>query len=127
MSAALATTEPAVAYAMSRCLAARVLDPDRRIGRHHLRRCGWCEYPTDELRAGVEAFNAWAAPTGRGYVSGRHEARAFGELPRDRQEALIVEAQAFPELPAPTPTPPPAEPIAAVTATHEPEEENVWR
>lgn len=96
MSPTLATTDPAIAVAMARCLAARSLDPARPVTRQHDRRCGWCDWPVDELRVGVEAFNAWAGFDDRANTTRHHKTRVFAELPRDRREELIVAAQAFP-------------------------------
>lgn len=124
MSATLATTDPAIAAAMGRCLTARVLSPDHPFTERHPRPCGWCEWPTAELRAGLDAYNDWAAPVGRTHRSGRHVPRVFAELRQAEQEALIVEAQAFPEQePASDP-----EPVQVVEPSATPviEEENAW-
>ena len=96
MTAALATEDPAVAAAMGRCLAARSFRD--RITRHHPRLCGWCDYPTDELQAGVEAFRTWAGFDDRASTSAHHAVRHFAhDLSREAQEALVVAAQAFPD------------------------------
>ena len=100
MTAALRTEDPASAIAMGRCLTARVLDPAGRSTPKHPGRYGWCDYPTQELGAGIAAFTAWAEFDDRRSTSGRHATRVFAELPRDEQEALIAAAQAF-EEPAP--------------------------
>jgi hypothetical protein len=97
VSAVLATHDPAVAAAMGRCLTARSFRD--RVTRYHLRTCGWCDYPTDELRAGVEAFTRWAQFDDRVATSGRHTVRAFAHDLRDEErEALVVAAQAFEEV-----------------------------
>lgn len=93
MTASLFTEDPAVAGAMARCLLARTLDPKRRVTDRHPRACGWCDYPTEELRAGVEAFNEWAGFDDRSGSSRRHPTRAFNDLHREEQDALITAAQ----------------------------------
>jgi hypothetical protein len=100
------------------------------VTRAHPRPCGWCTWDLPELRAGLDAYNAWAAPAGRDHVSRQHLVRVFGELPPDRREALIVEAQAFPPpKPEPEPTPEPAPEPEPGAVEPEPEpavEESVW-
>jgi hypothetical protein len=85
--------EPAEAYAAARCLASRSYH--ERTTARHSRRCGWCDYPTETLDAMVTGFNQWADFSEKHGTSGRGDVRAFQALPSERQEELIVEAQAF--------------------------------
>lgn len=89
--------DPAAAVAAGICLVAQVLGAQTP---RHPRRCGWCEYPPDELSRMLTAFAGWAGREERTGTYGRHEARVFAELPRSRQLELVTAAQAFDELPA---------------------------
>ena len=102
--------EPAAAVAAGLCLTARVI-ADHSVTTRHPSRCGWCAYPTVELAVMISGFNAWAGFDERRGTYQRHDARIFGELPRDRQRALVVEAQAFE-----ADDPPPPEPLTAPIA-----------
>jgi hypothetical protein len=109
--------EPAAAIAAGLCLTARVVDQRGETARHG-RRCGWCDYSTDDLRQLVEGYNAWAGYDERRGTYGRHEARVFQGLARAEQQRLIEEAQAFgpppPEPVVPAPAPPAdADPLPA--------------
>ena len=113
MTAALATHDPAVAVAMSRCLAARFRDPDHRSTPSHELACGWCDYPDDEIKRAVEEFNAWADYNRHG-ISRHHDVRVFREQPKAEQERAIAAAQALGNelwhlAPAPTEPTAPAE------------------
>lgn len=105
--------EPAAAVAASLCLTARVI-ADHAVTTRHPSRCGWCDYPVTELAAMVDGFNAWAGFDERNGTYQRHDARIFAELPRERQRALVIEAQAFEveEPPPPEPMDAPAAPPA---------------
>jgi hypothetical protein len=123
MSAALATEDAAVAIAMAHCLTARTLDPKHRLTDRHPAACGWCDYPTDELRAAVEEFNAWAAFDDRHRTTGRHATRAFTELRDTEREALVIAAQALTSrpwgLPEPEKPAEPPDPVPAITDVDE--------
>lgn len=116
MTAVLYTEDPAVAGAMGRCLTARSIDPDHRLTNAHPRACGWCDYPTEELRAGLAEFVAWAGfDDPHSARTSRHATRAFADLHREEQDALITAAQvlvaekpakAEPQPQAPTLEPP---------------------
>lgn len=108
MTTMLATEDPAIAVAMGLCLAARVVDEQRRVTARHPRPCGWCDYPTTELDVAVREFNEWAGFDDRRSTSGRHATRAFAELRADKREALIVAAQAFDPMPTVEPPAPDA-------------------
>lgn len=88
--------EPASAIAAGLCLAARAIS-DGRTARHP-RPCGWCDYPLVDLRAMVAGFNEWAGFSERTHTYERHDARVFAELRPADQAALVLEAQAFPDL-----------------------------
>ena len=91
----LVIDEPASAVAASLCLSAR--DRKGRTTARHPGRCGWCDWPEDELARMVEGFNAWAGFDERRGTYARHDARVFAELPRDRQAELVAAAQAIEE------------------------------
>jgi len=95
--------EPASAIAASICIAARTLSSVAR----HPRPCGWCDWPTDELRKMLEGFNAWAGYDERKGTYRQFDARVFQGLPPKEQARLVLEAQAFP---------PPAQPVQPAAA-----------
>lgn len=97
--------DPAVAVAVSRCLAARsasVRTGDEYRGDRHPRRCTWCDFPPGYLAELLDGWNAWAEPRDRGKstVYTRHDVQVFAELQRrDPAEAerRVVAAQGFTE------------------------------
>lgn len=90
--------EPASAVAAALCLVARNNDG---VTSRHPRRCGWCDYPTDELVRMVDGFNTWAGFNDRRRTYERHDARVFAELPPARQAELVLAAQGFDPEPEP--------------------------
>lgn len=114
-------TDPAAAIAAARCLAARNLPGTARTLRTHPRACGWEDYETDALRKLVDSFNEWSDYSDRHRTSGRHDVRAWAELPRLEQERRIVAAQAFPEV-VEAPPPPVPDPVPEPAA----EDEQAW-
>lgn len=122
MTVALATQDPAMALAMTRCLTARSVSGNGRTFAHP-RPCGWCPYPIEELRRGVDAFNTWAGYDERSGISARHVVRSFNALPHGERERQIVEAQAFEPEPV-RPPEPEAEP--GPSSIPPDDEESVW-
>lgn len=88
-----AIDEPASAVAAALCLAAR--DRTNRVTSRHAGRCGWCDWPAEELTSMVAGFNTWAGFDERRGTYGRHDARVFAELPRERQAELVAMAQSI--------------------------------
>lgn len=96
-----AVLDPASAVAAGICVSARLRATEGRravTARHPIQGCGWCDWPLEALIAAVEEFD----PDGP-------EARTFAGLRRERQEAMVLAAQAIPEPPA-RPAAPAAEP-----------------
>lgn len=105
----LQVREPEVAAAIGRCVAARSLDAEHPVTHRHPRECGWCPYELPVLVESLREFNNWAQYDDRASTTGRHATRSWSDLPRDAQEARIVEAQALVErkaVPPPSSTPP---------------------
>ena len=102
MSAPMVITEPAAAYAASRCLAARVRDVARWTTAQHPTRCGWCDLPTDVLDRMISGFNELVEYDRRNRTSASG-AGAFGRLQRDEQLAQILAAQQLEDEPPPAP------------------------
>jgi hypothetical protein len=118
-------TEPAAAYAASRCLAARVRDVARWTTAQHPTRCGWCDLPTDVLDRMISGFNELVEYDRRNRTSASG-AGAFGRLQRDEQLAQILAAQQLEDEPPPAPAriadlalaaaaQPPSPPVVQVT------------
>lgn len=63
----LASEDPAVMQAIGRCLASRSRfeTPQLSAGAIHPRRCGWCDYPTEQL----QAASSWAVWHSRYVIS----------------------------------------------------------
>lgn len=101
MSEPLVIDDAPSAVAAAHCLSARDRDGRTRL---HPSRCSWCDYPTDELHGMVERFRTWAGFDEKRGTYRRHDVRVFGELSRERQAALVREAQGF-ELEAAAATP----------------------
>lgn len=86
---ALASEDPATMQAIGRCAASRVMPPislptERSI--HDGARCGWCEYPLDELLKACE----WSQSQSR-YVAA--EMCVWHEHPHTRSGAQYVRVQ----------------------------------
>jgi hypothetical protein len=116
--------DPAAAIAAGHCLTARSIDEKRRTTRAHPRRCAWCEYSAAELRQMVDGHNAWSGYRESTRTYERHDARVFAELPRERQQELVVEAQGFAFVDEPVasvPTTPEADLLEEAAARAEPE------
>lgn len=101
MSAVIAVTEPAAAYAASRCLAARLRD-EWWVTSQHPSRCGWCDYPTDVIDAMVRRFNELVDFDVRNHTSSSG-AVTFGRLERSEQLRQITAAQGLEDVPPPSP------------------------
>ena len=93
-----AAMSPAEAIAIGLCILARTVGDG--ITRRHDRPCGWCIYPVPELRRSVESWNTWAGFDPRRGTYEQHEARVFADLPRARQEELVLAAQSFEAVPS---------------------------
>lgn len=91
--------DPPAAIAAAICLAARVLDPTRHETARHRGTCAFCEWPLEDLRSNLDAFNRWAAYDQRSGRYGRHEMRVWQDVPARRQAELIAEAQGIPPAP----------------------------